>query len=1577
MLYLGGVYANGTPHFATATMPSFPVSADEPGSGGCETYLAFRDLAGIRYGDFNADGKTDILQINKGAPSIIYLSTGDVNAPFKAENGPDFGLVYQSNYSKAMIDLQRIKLGDFNGDGKTDFLKVNGWGTTKPLTIYLTESGDSQLVYSTIQSVDANNGPISFFVNAGDYDSQCEDDSYKAIVSVNRFMLGDFTGNGKTGFYYMTDDHILTLYEASPDITDLVQKINTSSGAKITLDYGRSTWYPNSQIPFSMPVLSSTKIDLGNTDTTPNEIIETIYTYGDGYYDVPDKELRGFGYVGQFNPDKTTLETWFLQDADFKGRPYHTELREPWQGVTPGTLLSTTDLTWGKTVNGESVFVKLKDKTITSTIGSTTVTTTEQYTYDPDNGNILTVTVGGPGAESIKTTNTYQDYGTYPIQIYRNTVTTVKSVGATTLVRNTTSDYETGTGNMLWKQLWLEGGGSPKYSYTYTAEGNLATETDPKGNVTGANPDAHKTTYAYDTKTATFVTEVHYPTTTNSGGVTVEHVTKKEYDYRFGLPSASWDENNNRTDYLYDDFGRPESVIAYEGEGPTMAAKTLKYYFDADDANTPYIKTRVLGNIVNGAEVFIDSYEYFDYLGRTIQTITYGIKDGAKTPIVTRTYYNRMGRVYKTEGPYFSAGTGYPKAAPAQAPHAETEYNSFGKPITISARVGDSSAQSGWSNATSNIIYDGLSTTVTDPDLKKKTELKDYLGRVIQVTEYRDDGTSFVTGYDYNAAGDLLFTTDQAGHVTELDYDTLGRKVYMKDPDMREWKYCYDINSNLKKQMDAKGQIISFTYDVLNRVLIKNFSKVDDPTVIAVEDLCSTAGTPMASVTYTYDNTTAQNGLGRLSSLTNANATSAYKYDSLGREVNTRKTINAVVYETSKDYDYAGRPKTVTYPDLFVATYTYWSGTGLLKKVSGEEPGVPAGGTSKDYATFNDYEATDKMEQVDFGNNTHTLYSYDPWSTRLTDILTTSPTSNGVPKNDVINREYRYTMAGDISKIIDYQKGSDLALPNDVLAYTYTYDSLHRLKTETITANTYSRVIYTYNEIGNIMSKTLGSNTYIYEYNTGPAAIRPHAVKRITANGTPYDFTYDNNGNMKTGYDLTNLTNIGTRTITYNADNKPVEIAYTKGSTTNVSFRYDGQGNRVIKSSNQGTTYYVGEHYEVVNDAGVKYIFAGNLRIAKIDSSKTSSDRTLYYHKDHLGSSSAITNENGAVVEKFTYRPFGDQRAHSGDLTTDYKFTDQEFDAETGLYYYGARYYDPTIGRFISPDSVVPNPFNPQNLNRYTYCNNNPLSYTDPNGHFPLILIGMAVGAIMGAVSAGIQSHWDLGAMVQGAFMGAASAVTMYAFGPIIGGAMVGAVQAGISGGDPGKGALWGAIGGTIGAAMGGVDFSGIGNDLAQITVQMVAAGVVGGVLAEFSGAKFSQGMLPAMASVAMNGLAKAINNQNSNKGVTTGREEALLKMAKDLTLDQILNGSNQTVRPYEVASWDPFGGLSATEAENRENYMQAQRESQIQEVYAGKNWFLDKIGRLLVEPFAPGGFFIDLKHPDPLHPFEPCNNCH
>ena len=228
----------------------------------------------------------------------------------------------------------------------------------------------------------------------------------------------------------------------------------------------------------------------------------------------------------------------------------------------------------------------------------------------------------------------------------------------------------------------------------------------------------------------------------------------------------------------------------------------------------------------------------------------------------------------------------------------------------------------------------------------------------------------------------------------------------------------------------------------------------------------------------------------------------------------------------------------------------------------------------------------------------------------------------------------------------------------------------------------------------------------VYGYND---ANHLNAVTDIDLNGTNRSFSYDLNGNMTTGDDLTDPAAVVSRGISYTVDNMPDSV--TRGAAT-TNFIYDGDGRRAKKTAGSDTTVYVSNLYEIINAAAVKYIFAGNLRIAKIAGTDIE-----YFHKDHLGSSTVMTNASGNSVETSEYLPHGGTRDQSGTSVSDYRFTDQELDTSTGLYNYDARLYDPVIGRFVSADTIVSHPFDPQGLNRYSYCRNNPLIYVDPSGH--------------------------------------------------------------------------------------------------------------------------------------------------------------------------------------------------------------------------------------------------------------------
>ena len=279
-------------------------------------------------------------------------------------------------------------------------------------------------------------------------------------------------------------------------------------------------------------------------------------------------------------------------------------------------------------------------------------------------------------------------------------------------------------------------------------------------------------------------------------------------------------------------------------------------------------------------------------------------------------------------------------------------------------------------------------------------------------------------------------------------------------------------------------------------------------------------------------------------------------------------------------------------------------------------------------------------------------------------------------------------------------------------------------------------------------------------------------------------YSYDANGNMLLG---------DGRVMTYDHENR-LRTVRKNGATT--TFVYDGDGGRVKKTVTSGsttvTTTYIGKLYVCEGTSCSRLIYAGNQRIALVP--MPPSGRTAapsYFHPDHLGSTGVLTNAQGIAEEHNSYRPYGQLHTHTGTADVAYKYTGQERDPSTGLYFYNARYYDPALGRFISPDTLVPNPLDPQALNRYAYARNNPVLYTDPTGNF--FWIPVIIGAVAGAVSAGIASDWDLGATLLGGAIGAVSA----GVGAKVGGFVAATVAGGTAGSILGAAAGGAAAGGT------------------------------------------------------------------------------------------------------------------------------------------------------------------------------------
>jgi RHS repeat-associated protein len=413
-------------------------------------------------------------------------------------------------------------------------------------------------------------------------------------------------------------------------------------------------------------------------------------------------------------------------------------------------------------------------------------------------------------------------------------------------------------------------------------------------------------------------------------------------------------------------------------------------------------------------------------------------------------------------------------------------------------------------------------------------------------------------------------------------------------------------------------------------------------------------------VSFTYD----LQYNGTLSQVTRGNVSSSYDYDQRYRVENETVTLDGTGYTTSYEYDSMDRPTTITYPDGNSVNLTYNAQT-LLESVEGVVDNL-------------DYNARNQITTKELSNGVVTSYTYDAEKLLLDRIYTES----------LQDLNYDFDNVGNILEIEDNVLNS---------VKTYGYDDLDRLTSADMSVNsvsTYQRD-FIYDQYGCIQQVNENDVTISsYEYNLTPF----HAPD--TYNGNILD--YDANGNLVEDEDFT---------YTYNDANQLSEVHYAGNSSLVEKYWYDANGQRVKKQNYAGEfTYYVNQFYEIENGTATSYFFRDDERIAK----ETSGDME-WYLSDHLGSTTLLINESGLEVERTEYYPYGE--VQSGGLEK-YGFTGQENDADTELMYYGARYYSPQYRIFVQPDTMLPDPYNPQALNRYAYTLNNPMKYTDPTGHY-------------------------------------------------------------------------------------------------------------------------------------------------------------------------------------------------------------------------------------------------------------------
>jgi len=579
----------------------------------------------------------------------------------------------------------------------------------------------------------------------------------------------------------------------------------------------------------------------------------------------------------------------------------------------------------------------------------------------------------------------------------------------------------------------------------------------------------------------------------------------------------------------------------------------------------------------------------------------------------------------------------------------------------------------------------------------------DLLGRLVG----SEDTAGAKSEFQYDAIGRLITSIDPLGAISRYQYDSLGSPVALTDPRGQIKRFVYGPDGALNQVREPSGDAARFGYDPAGRLMtiqrpsggvtrfsydaMGNVTGEVDPlgnqwrhAYDAAGQLVGTTDAAGRISRYVYD------PMGRLTQKQLPDGKRVtYQYDKVGNLIQA----DDAAFPVRRSYDPAGRLVRVEYPAIKKAVRYEYDGSGLRTKLidpEGRETRYEynaqkqlVGVIAPDGKRITlGYDGLERLQAIQYPNGITGRWEYDP-DDRVSKI--TYADKGGTIVGGWM---YRYDAAGNLVEQADHQRR----------ASRFQYDAAGQL-TEAASPGGTTR--YRYLPGGNRAAVEEGGTVTQYRHD---------AADRMLQAGDQ-QLTHDANGNL-----IARKTPQGGTSYEFDVEGRLTKVA---GPSESAAFGYAPTGERVWKRDGDGLTYYLYDGFDLIQELDEN----GNPKATYVHGpgidrplAMLRGGRTDYYHADRLGSIRLLTDDQGQVAAAYDYDAFGKLSTSQGSVSNPFAFTGREWDASTGLYYYRARYYDPGLGRFLSPDPLPAALDEPLEQNPYLYVRNQPLRFVDPLG---------------------------------------------------------------------------------------------------------------------------------------------------------------------------------------------------------------------------------------------------------------------